>query len=115
MKHAARQHPELRGKPHDSERRQWVVVHRGELVAACSTLVNVQVERLDPESAFIGVPARLTDKRVWLEEVTSQAQWVDAISKWKLSEVTRVEFGSSYEDDLLLVAGPPPSSGQVAQ
>lgn len=73
-----------------------------------ATLVNLQIEREDPDVAFIGVPTRWSQKKVWLNEVSNRAIWDDTISKWPFADITRVEFSSTYENDLLLVAGPPP-------
>lgn len=79
-----------------------------ETAHAHATLVNLQIERTDPDVCFIGVPTRWGPKKVWLHEVSPQAEWVDTYSKWAFSDITRVEFSSTYEGDLLLVAGLPP-------
>jgi hypothetical protein len=73
-----------------------------------ATLVNLQIEREDPDIAFIGVPTRWSPKKLWLHEVSPRAIWDDTDSKWAFADITRVEFSSTYENDLLLVAGPPP-------
>ncbi|GAB2673015.1 hypothetical protein [Thalassiella azotivora] len=74
-----------------------------------ATLVTLHIEDQDPEVGFIGVPTRYSDRNVWLQEVTPQAVWDGTVSQWRFSELTRVDFDSDYENDLLLVAGPPPS------
>lgn len=79
-----------------------------ETAHAHATLVNLQIEREDPDVAFIGVPTRWSPKNLWLHEVSDRAIWDDTDSKWPFADITRVEFSSTYEDDLLLVAGPPP-------
>lgn len=80
-----------------------------ETAHAHATLVNLQMERDAPDVAFIGVPIRWSPKKVWLNEVGPEAIWNDTISKWAFAGVTRVQFSTTYENDLLLVAGPPPS------
>lgn len=72
------------------------------------TLVNLQMERDAPDVAFIGVPTRWGKKKVWLNEVDSAAIWTDTVSKWAFADITRVQFSTTYGNDLLLVAGPPP-------
>jgi hypothetical protein len=79
-----------------------------ETAHAHATLVNLQIEREDPDVAFIGVPTQWSPKKLWLHEVSPRAIWDDTDSKWPFSDITRVEFSSTYENDLLLVAGPPP-------
>ena len=79
-----------------------------ETAHAHATLVNLQIEREDPGVAFIGIPTRWSQKKVWLHEVSARAIWEGTDSKWAFADITRVEFSSTYEDDLLLVAGPPP-------
>lgn len=79
-----------------------------ETAHAHATLVNLQMERQAPDCAFIGVPTRWSRTKVWLNEVDPEATWTDTVSKWAFADITRVEFATSYEDDLLLVAGPPP-------
>lgn len=71
-------------------------------------LLNIQVEGVDPEVALIGSPSLDGKKWVVLDEVTSESEWDGSVSRWRRSEITRVEFSGSYESDLLLVAGPPP-------
>ena len=79
-----------------------------ETAHAHATLVNLHMERDDPHDAFIGVPTRWSPKKLWLHEVSPQAVWDDTYSKWPFADITRVEFSSTYENDLLLGAGPPP-------
>ena len=71
-------------------------------------LVNLQFERDDPKACFIGRPVRFTKNTVYLLEVDPQAEWETQPSKWRLTDLTRVEFLGRYEEALALVAGPPP-------
>ena len=80
-----------------------------ETALAHANLVNLQMECDAPDVAFIGVPTRWSKKNVWLNEVDAEAIWDDTVSKWALAGITRVEFATTYENDLLLVAGPPPN------
>lgn len=74
------------------------------------TIVNLQVEYDDPEVAFLGAPAEVDARSVTLREVTPQAAWDGTVSRWPYRDISRVEFLSSYETDLLLIAGPPPAA-----
>ena len=79
-----------------------------ETAHAHATLVNLQMERDAPDVAFIGVPTQWGKKKVWLKEVDSEAIWNDTVSKWAFADITRIQFSTTYENDLFLVAGPPP-------
>jgi hypothetical protein len=43
-----------------------------------------------------------------LLEINPDATWDDTPSEYRLSEITRVNFGGDYEDALYLVGGSPP-------
>ncbi len=79
-----------------------------ETAHAHATLVNLRIEHENPNACYIGVPTRWSPKKLWLHEVSPQAIWDDTDFKLPYSDITRVEFSSTYENDLLLVAGPPP-------
>ncbi len=70
----------------------------------------MQVEEDDSDSAYIGIPVAWGEESFLLQEVTPQAEWDGTLSEWRYDDVTRVEFSSTYEHDLLLVADPPPSA-----
>jgi hypothetical protein len=71
-------------------------------------LVTLHVEADDPNVCLIGRPAGITGRSVQLREITPEAEWKDRPTKWKLADVTRVEFGGRYEEALALVGGTPP-------
>ena len=85
-----------------------------ETAHAHANLVNIQMERDAPDVAFIGVPTRWSKKKVWLNEVDAEAIWDDTVSQWAFEDITRVEFSTTYETDLTLVAGPPTRRGRSA-
>jgi hypothetical protein len=71
-------------------------------------LVTIQREDVKSGSCWIGRVLEVTDKRVVLQEIGPDALWEKKPSRFRLSEVTRVEFGGGYEEALQLVGGPPP-------
>jgi hypothetical protein len=77
--------------------------------AEAAPLVALFMEEEDPGVCFVGRPVRLTSRSVHLLEISAQAEWSDNPTKWRLADVTRVEFGSRYEEALTLVGGAPPS------
>lgn len=71
-------------------------------------LVTLHFERDDPTVCFIGRPVRFTKTSVQLLEIDPQAEWEASPSKWRLADVTRVDFAGRYEQALALVGGAPP-------
>jgi hypothetical protein len=83
------------------------------LISSAATrfrLITVHNEMDDPSVCFIGWPMRVSDKSLRLQEVTPEAEWDGEVSKWPLSDITRVDFGGRYEDALLTVGGEAPPS-----
>lgn len=72
------------------------------------TIVTLYSERTDPDEMSFGVPMAWSDRSVSLQEVTPHAMWDGTLSEFRFENVTRVEFSSTYERDLLLIAGAPP-------
>ncbi len=54
------------------------------------------------------MPVGWGKKSVRLLEVTPQAEWDEATTKWTFASLSRVEFGGGYEEALYEVAGAPP-------
>jgi hypothetical protein len=81
---------------------------RGLLEPAGEALVAVYIEREDPGVCFIGVPVKVTRRRLHLTEVTAKAKWRTDGSRWDLKSITRVDFGDRYMRALTAVAGPRP-------
>jgi hypothetical protein len=77
--------------------------------AEVAPLVTLHIEQDDPDVCFIGRPLRYTRRSVHLLEITPQADWKADLSKWAVTDLTRVEFGGRYEEALALVGGPAPA------
>jgi hypothetical protein len=70
-------------------------------------LVTIHREKVDPDVCWIGRVTDLRDGRVTLREIGPDARWDDQLGTYRLSEITRVDFGGDYEDALYSVADPP--------
>lgn len=71
-------------------------------------LVTIHLEGVKPNVCYIGRIVDVTSGRVSIIEIGPDAAWDDQPTTYKLSEITRVDFGGAYEEALHLVAGPPP-------
>jgi hypothetical protein len=71
-------------------------------------LVTLSKERIDPGVCSVGRVAEVTRTRVMLQEIGPDAIWEDFLSPHRLADVTRVNFGGSYESALYLVGREPP-------
>jgi hypothetical protein len=70
-------------------------------------LVTIQREQVDPSVCWIGRILGVERGRVSLLEINPDARWDDKPNTYRLSEITRVNFGGDYESALHLVAGDP--------
>jgi hypothetical protein len=68
-------------------------------------LVTIHREGVKPGCCWIGRIIDISDSRVVLHEIGPDAVWDEKPKSYRLSEVTRVEFGGGYEEALFLVAG----------
>ena len=68
-------------------------------------LVTIHRERTDQGACHIGRIAALDYQRVALIEINPGAEWDSQPTLYRLSEITRVDFGGGYEDALALVGG----------
>ncbi len=68
-------------------------------------LVTIHRERIDASAGWIGRIVDLRNGRVTLLEIEPDAAWDDELETYRLSEITRVDFGGDYEDALHLVGG----------
>lgn len=68
-------------------------------------LVTIHREQVDPDVCHIGRVVGITRGRVWLLEIGPDATWDTIPTEYRLSEITRVDFGGDYEDSLHLVGG----------
>lgn len=70
-------------------------------------LVTIHRERVKPDSCWIGKVIDLTERHLHLHEIGPDAAWDKKLTKIRLSEITRVDFGGGYEEALYLVGGKP--------
>ena len=56
---------------------------------------------------WIGRVAGIKRGRVSLLEINPGATWDEEPTEYRLSEITRISFGSDYEDALQIVGGDP--------
>ena len=70
-------------------------------------LVTVHREAVDPDVCWIGRILGVERSRVSLLEITPDATWEEKPKSFRLSEITRVNFGGDYESALHLVGGDP--------
>ena len=68
-------------------------------------LVTIHRERVDRSACWIGRVVGLRKGRVTLVEIGPDASWYDEPGTYRLSEITRVDFGGDYEDALHLIGG----------
>jgi hypothetical protein len=80
------------------------------LLSSCrnSPLVTIHREKVDPGVCWIGRVLKVGKERVLFLEINPDAVWKRKPSAYKLSEITRVDFGGEYEAALWRVGGPPP-------
>ena len=70
-------------------------------------LVTIHREKANPELCWIGRVVEVRSGRVTLLEIGPDARWDDQPKTYRLSEITRVDFGGDYEDALYLIGGAP--------
>ncbi|MBL8516203.1 MAG: hypothetical protein JNM76_04445 [Betaproteobacteria bacterium] len=68
-------------------------------------LVTIHREIADPDVCNIGRLVEVTGRAASLLEVTPDATWEQEVTQYRLTEITRVDFGGPYEEALALVAG----------
>ncbi len=117
-----------RGKSHDRLFRRSLEMHgdwppdqpagdvdltgTGDLVRSLSTqfsLISVFTEEIRPTVCFIGSVTRVTDRAVYMVDVTTQGEWESTTTRRKLRDITRIDVGGGYERALAEVAGAPPT------
>jgi hypothetical protein len=72
-------------------------------------LVTIHREKADPDACWIGRVLGVDRRYVSLLEIDPQATWDETPTDYRLSEITRVNFGGDYENALHLVGGSPSS------
>jgi hypothetical protein len=70
-------------------------------------LVAIHREEVDPNVCWIGRVLDVKRDQVSLIEIDPAAKWSRQPSSYRLSEITRVNFGGDYENALQLVASDP--------
>ena len=80
-------------------------------VAQRYPILMIHPEADDPEIGFIGAFLSVTSGRLRLRLITPEADWNPEPASWRSSEITRVSFGTRYEDALAAFGGPPPKGG----
>ena len=73
-------------------------------------LVTIHREQKDAEMCSIGRIVGIDRDRVSLLEINPDATWEKKPTDYRLSEITRVNFGGDYEDALAIVGGGPPQA-----
>jgi len=68
-------------------------------------LLHLESELTKPDTCYIGVPVKITEKLLILDNLDSSADWTGPWS-FKLNEITRLDFGGGYERALALTAPP---------
>jgi hypothetical protein len=66
-------------------------------------LVTIHREKIRADSCWIGRVVDVRDGRVTLLEIGPGAVWDSELETYRLSEITRIDFGGDYEDALYLV------------
>jgi hypothetical protein len=68
-------------------------------------LVTIHREKVEASACWIGRVVDVSRGRVTLMEIGPDASWDDRLETYRLSEITRVDFGGDYEDALQLIGG----------
>ena len=72
-------------------------------------IVTIHRENVDPDVCHIGRVVGVDKDKVGLLEINPDASWDSRPVAYRTREITRVDFGGSYEDALMLVGGSPPT------
>jgi hypothetical protein len=70
-------------------------------------LITVLRERIKPDECVIGRVLEVSEKSFLLHTIDPDAVWEEKPTRFRLSDVTRVDFGGGYEEALHLVGGNP--------
>jgi len=75
--------------------------------SALFPLVTILRERIKPDECVIGRVLDISENSFLLHTIDSDAVWEEKPTRFRLSDVTRVDFGGGYEEALHLVGGNP--------
>lgn len=67
-------------------------------------LIVVHCERLNRDVVWIGKVMEIKKKSFTMLEITPNAEWLENPNRFKFKDVTKIEFGNGYENDLHSVA-----------
>lgn len=76
-------------------------------------LVTVHREKIRNDECTIGRIEKMTDKTVILQWLTPGAQWDGYSPRYRLTSITKIDFGGLYEDALARVARIQPDESGV--
>jgi hypothetical protein len=68
-------------------------------------LITIHRENVDTHACWIGRVVEVRRGRVTLLEIGPGAAWDNQLETYKLSEITRVDFGGDYENALYSIGG----------
>jgi len=68
-------------------------------------LLTIHLEEKDPDVCHIGKICAITKGKVSLLGIDPRAKWESDPDEFRLSQITRINFGGDYEDALHLVGG----------
>ena len=71
-------------------------------------LVTIHCEKIKPEVCHVGRVVGIRRRKAVLQEIGPDAIWDNELSEYRISDITRVDFGGGYEEALLQVGGPAP-------
>jgi hypothetical protein len=74
-------------------------------VGSIYPLVTIHCEESKPDECYIGAVVRTTRTLLDLLEIDPHATWDHTVTTYSLREITRINFGGSYEEALYLVGG----------
>lgn len=67
-------------------------------------LINVLTEDLYPDECYVGRVRKISARSLHLDEMTPAAKWEEKSVRYKLKDITSVEFGGGYLDALWQVS-----------
>ena len=73
-------------------------------VGTSQPILTIHPEEADPGTCYIGEYRGIDGGYLNLLELTTDGKWSEESGKYAVEEITRVDFGGSYEEALLLVA-----------
>ena len=80
-------------------------------IADNAPLIGIACEKTDPDCYWFGTPLEVKGGVLTLLDINTDGSWDEEPSKHRLSDITRIQFGSRYEEALAVIGGPPPAIG----